>query len=167
MSEKGSVLWKWVNGAGIHPMAANPLSVGLAPAPNNSGLSLGGFGCRRSGVEGDSRGGALVLTHTSVEGLSVIPSVLERRDREELQFSKGKCTADRKAKPWAALNCVTSHWHRGCVGSLLVLGSRGLRARPLGCVGAALCPSWSTGWERELKSSTRARLTLALCGWLG
>lgn len=44
MSEEGSVLWKGVNSAGIHPVVANPLSVGLAPAPNNFGLSWGALG---------------------------------------------------------------------------------------------------------------------------
>lgn len=122
-------------------------------------------------MEGNSRVGAVVLTHLlSTEGLSVIPFVLERRDREELQFAKEMwCSVDRNAKPWAAVNCVMSHLHRGCVGSVLVLGSCVLTAWPLGGVGAALCLCWSMGWDQELQALTGAEelnrvcLTLALC----
>lgn len=122
-------------------------------------------------MEGNSRVGAVVLTHLlSTEGLSVIPFVLERRDREELQFAKEMwCSVDRHAKPWASVNCVTPHLHRGCVGSVLVLGSCVLTAWPLGGVGAALCLCWSMGWDQELQALTGAEelnrvcLTLALC----
>lgn len=98
-------------------------------------------------MEGNSRAGAVVLTPLlSAEGLSVIPFVLERRHREELQFSKEMwCSVDRNPEPWGAVNCVTPHLHRGCVGSVLLLGSCVLRAWPLGDVGAALCLSWSMG----------------------
>lgn len=124
-------------------------------SPGQFWAELGVLGCWRSGMEGSSsRGGAVVLTHTSTEGLSVIPFVLESRDRDELQFSKEKwCSIDKRPAPWGAVNCVPPHWHHGGVGSLLILGSCELRARPLASAGAALCLSWSTGWEQELQSS--------------
>lgn len=69
------------------------MSVGLAPAPDNTGLSWGGLGCWRSGVEGNSRTGAVVLTPLlSAEGLSVIPFVLERRHRRNCSFPR-RCGA--------------------------------------------------------------------------
>lgn len=94
-------------------------------------------------MEGSSRGGAVVLTHISAEDLSVIPFVLESGDREELQFSKekwetqivGSCElCHTTLAPWLC-------WLSPALGELC--------AQPLGCVRAALCLSWSMGWEQE------------------
>lgn len=123
-------------------------------------------------MEGNSRGGAVVITHISVKGLPVIPSCWKGGTGRSCRSPR----RNGKPKPWRAVNCATLHWHHSCVGSLLVLGG-------LCCAGAALCLSWSVGWEQEqqgvfdigsvqvIKPKPQSRalslkaLGLSLCWW--
>lgn len=124
VSGEGSVLWEWNS-----PSGRKSPECGVGTSPGQFWAELGVLGA--GGVEWNSRGGDVVLTHTCSDGLCVIPLVLER-DREELQFSKRSGAALMEIPKHGELRmCHTSLAH-GCVGSLLVLGCPELS---LGCAG--------------------------------
>lgn len=151
VSGEGSVLWEWSS-----PSGRKSLSVGLAPALDSFGLNWGVLGA--GGVERNSRGGVVVLTHTCREGLCVIPLVLER-DREELQFSKRSGAALMEIPKCGEL--------RMCHSSLapwlcwIPAGPGVLRARPWVVPGCSWILSWVGAGAEGL---SRAGLTAGVSG---